>query len=69
MKSIFLNYVSEQMFTKRYAKRTVKTYLYWIKAFINFNGKAHPANCHNNEVEQFLTFLSVELNVAPKTQA
>ncbi len=69
MKSIFLNYVSDQMFTKRYAKRTVKTYLYWIKAFINFNGKAHPANCHNNEVEQFLTFLSVELNVAPKTQA
>lgn len=69
MSSMFLTSISEQMLTKRYAKRTVQTYLYWIKAFINFNGKIHPSQCHDKEVENFLTFLTTKLNVAPKTQS
>lgn len=69
MKSIFLTYVSEQMWTRRYAKRTIESYLYWIKGFINFTGKIHPEKCHDKEVELFLTFLVTQLNVAPKTQA
>ena len=54
---------------KRYAKRTIETYTYWIKAFINFCDKKHPLICHNKEVEQFLSFLANEKMVAPKTQA
>ncbi|GAA6172681.1 integron integrase IntIA [Colwellia sp. KU-HH00111] len=69
MGSIFLTYVTEQMRTKRYAKRTIQSYVYWIKGFINFNNKKHPADCHDNEVEYFLSFLTNQLNVAPKTQA
>jgi len=69
MKSVFLIHVEEQMWTKRYAKRTIQTYLYWIKGFIIFTGKIHPNNCHNTEVERFLTHLTVQMNVAPKTQA
>ncbi len=69
MKSVFLTYVEEQMWTKRYAKRTIESYIYWIKAYINFNNKKHPNLCHNTEVEHFLTFLTTKLNVAPKTQA
>jgi len=69
MSSVFLDYVNEQMWTKRYAKRTIESYIYWIKAYINFNGKKHPAECHDPEVELFLTFLTNQLNVAPKTQA
>lgn len=69
MKSQFLSFVRDTMWTKRYAKRTIETYLYWIKAFINFNKQIHPHNCHDKEVEQFLTFLSNSLHVAPKTQA
>ena len=69
MKSVFLTYVKEQMWTKRYAKRTIKTYLYWIKGFIIFNGKKHPQQCHDLEVELYLTYLTTQLNVAPKTQA
>jgi len=69
MSSVFLTFIGEQMLTKRYAKRTIETYLYWVKAFINFNGKLHPSQCHDKEVELFLTFLSVQMNVAPKTQS
>ena len=68
MSSLFLQYTAEQMRLKRYAKRTVQTYLYWIKAYINFNDKKHPAKCHDVEVERFLSYLTNQLNVAPKTQ-
>ena len=69
MKSPFLNFVAEKMRLKRYAERTIKTYLHWITAFIHFNHKQHPMNCHNTEVEQFLSYLANKRNVAPKTQA
>ena len=69
MQSIFLNHVKDQMWTRRYAKRTIESYVYWIKAYINFNDKKHPVQCHDLEVELFLTYLTTQLNVAPKTQA
>lgn len=69
MGSVFLTYITEQMRTKRYAKRTIQSYVYWIKGFINFNNKKHPNFCHDHEVECFLSFLANQLNVAPKTQA
>lgn len=54
---------------KRYAKRTSESYIYWIKAYIVFNKKKHPKYCFNKEVEDFLSYLSNNKNVAPKTQA
>jgi len=68
MKSPFLQTVTEQMRLKRYAKRTIETYTYWIKAFINFSDKKHPSLCHNSEVEAFLSYLANNKLVAPKTQ-
>lgn len=69
MKSKFLTKVEEYMWTRRYAKRTIETYVYWIKAFINFNHKKHPKHLHNNEVELFLSHLANVLFVAPRTQS
>lgn len=69
MNSLFITYIKEQMRVKRYAKRTIESYVYWIKAFINFNRKKHPNDCHDKEVELFLSYLTNTLNVAPKTQA
>jgi integron integrase len=68
MSSPFLKNITEQMRLKRYAKRTIESYIYWIKAFINFNGQRHPIKCHDAEVEQFLSHLTNKLNVAPRTQ-
>lgn len=69
MASLFLAHVSEKMRYKRYAKRTITTYVYWIKAYINFNNQQHPNLCHNKEVERFLSYLANTMNVARKTQA
>ncbi len=67
--SKFLSHVQEQMWMKRYAKRTIESYIYWIKAYINFNQQHHPKECHDKEVEAFLSYLSNTKNIAPKTQA
>lgn len=69
MNSPFLKAIAENMRMRRYAKRTIKAYIYWITYFIRFNNKKHPSLCHDVEVEQFLSHLANHKNVAPKTQA
>jgi len=69
LSSIFLAHIKEQMWVRRYAKRTIESYLYWIKAYINFNDKKHPSECHDTEVEKFLSYLANNINLAPKSQA
>jgi len=67
--SPFLQYIAEEMYTRRYAKRTVETYLHWIKFFILFHKKRHPSDLQDEHVEQFLTHLTVNRNVAVQTQS
>ncbi|EIK43142.1 integron integrase [Cellvibrio sp. BR] len=47
---------------------TENTYVYWVKQFILFNNKAHPQSLGNQEVEAFLTHLSVAKDASPNTQ-
>jgi integron integrase len=56
------------MIVRGYSKRTIDTYLYWIKYFIVFHKKRHPSEMHDIEVEQFLTFLAADRRVAISTQ-
>ena len=67
--SPFLNSIKDYMLVHRYSRRTIDSYLYWIKYFIVFNGKKHPDQMGAAEAERFLTFLAVERNVAAATQA
>ena len=69
MASPFLQYIAEFMYARRYAKRTVEAYVYWIKAYILFHKKQHPAKLTEQDVERFLTYLTNQRNVAPRTQA
>jgi len=48
--------------------RTEKTYVGWIRRFILFHDKRHPAEMGPEEVTEFLTSLAVEHKVAPATQ-
>lgn len=68
LKSPFLSSLQEEMRMRGYSIRTEKTYLYWIKAFINFHGKRQPETMGTEEVTQFLTFLANQRNVAINTQ-
>ncbi len=56
------------MRVKRYSPRTVKTYCYWIRYFIRFNGVRHPASMGGPEVKAFLEHLAVDRRVASATQ-
>jgi len=54
--------------TRRYSRRTEKSYWYWIRYFIRFHGMRHPAAMGESEVRAFLTWLATERNVAAATQ-
>ena len=66
--SPFLENISRFMIVRHYSKRTIETYIYWIKYFIIFHKKRHPSEMHDIEVEQFLTFLAADRKVAIATQ-
>lgn len=68
-RSPFLKTISEFMLVRRYSKRTIKSYITWIKAFINFNEQRHPEQMGANEIERFLTHLAVNRTVSSSTQA
>jgi len=53
---------------RHYSYRTEEQYLQWIKRFILFHGKRHPAAMGAAEVEAFLTHLAVDRTVAASTQ-
>lgn len=53
---------------KGLAYSTEKTYVYWIIYYIRFHKMQHPKDLGVNEVDQFLTFIALERNVAPGTQ-
>ncbi len=68
-KSPFLQSLESFMRTRNYSKRTIDSYLYWIKYFIVFSGKKHPKDLSSKDIEAFLTYLAVNRQVAPGTQS
>lgn len=52
----------------QYSQETERAYLYWVKRFIIFHDKKHPASMEKKEIEAFLTHLAVNRGVAPSTQ-
>lgn len=67
--SPFLNAVSDFMQVRRYSKRTIQAYRFWIKSYILFNGKTHSEKMGAREVERFLTHLAVNRRVSAGTQS
>ena len=57
------------MLTTRYAKRTVESYVHWIKYFIIYHKKQHPSELGSKEVRQFMTHLALNRGVSSATQA
>lgn len=53
---------------KHYSLATERTYCHWVKRFIFFHGKRHPADMGAAEVEAFLSALATELEVSASTQ-
>jgi integron integrase len=53
---------------RHYSLRTEKCYLRWIRRYILFHHKRHPAEMGVPEIETFLTYLARSANVAASTQ-
>ncbi|MEW8098486.1 MAG: integron integrase [Candidatus Thiodiazotropha endolucinida] len=67
-KSPFLQKVIDAIRVRHYSRRTEETYLHWIKRYIYFHNKRHPEEMAEREVAAFLTYLTVQKNVAASTQ-
>jgi len=63
-----LDRVRQALQTRQYSRRTEKAYVGWLRRYILFHGKRHPAEMGAPEVTQFLTALAVERKVAASTQ-
>jgi integron integrase len=70
MASGILNEARNVMRRRHYSIRTEKTYINWIKRYIKHFKMQSRADLDEGErkVEEFLTYLARELNVAPSTQ-
>jgi integron integrase len=64
-----LEQVRDRLRVKHYSLRTEQAYVQWIKRYIIFHDKRHPAEMGKREVESFLTSLAVDRDVSASTQS
>src|ERR1043166_8260019 len=60
--------VRDALRSRHCSRRTEKSYVAWIRRFILFHGKRHPADLGAAEVSQFLSTLATRDNVSASTQ-
>jgi hypothetical protein len=63
-----LDQVREAVRTRHYSPRTEETYVGWIKRFIFFHNKRHPAEMGEQEIARFLSNRATESHVSASTQ-
>ncbi|MBI3000326.1 MAG: integron integrase, partial [Deltaproteobacteria bacterium] len=63
-----LDQVRQAIRTRHYSYRTEKAYIHWIKRFIFFHDKRHPAEMGEAEIGQFLSSLATDSHVSASTQ-
>ena len=63
-----LDRVRSRLRFKHYSIRTEAAYTGWIRRYIHFHGKRHPAEMGKDDVEAFLSALAVEHDVSAATQ-
>ena len=63
-----LDQVRQAIRTRHYSPRTEQTYVGWIKRFIFFHNRRHPAEMGEQEIARFLSSLASESYVSASTQ-
>jgi integron integrase len=66
--SRLLEQVREAVRTRHYSLRTEEAYIRWVREYILFCGKRHPAELGAREVSAFISHLAVGRKVAASTQ-
>lgn len=63
-----LDHVRQAIRTRHYSPRTEESYAGWIKRFIFYHNKRHPAEMGEQEIARFLSSLASESHVSASTQ-
>ncbi len=63
-----LDRVRDALRARHYSARTEEAYVGWIRRYILFHRKRHPAEMGAAEITRFLTWLAVERRVSASTQ-
>ncbi|TDN61082.1 integrase-like protein [Halothiobacillus neapolitanus] len=63
-----LDRVRAEIRVRHYSIRTEEAYVDWMRRFILFHRKRHPADMGAEEVGAFLSYLATERQVAASTQ-
>jgi integron integrase len=63
-----LDQVRQAIRTRQYSYRTEKAYVHWIKRFIFFHNKRHPAEMAEAEIGRFLSSLATDGHMSASTQ-
>ena len=63
-----LDRVREALRARHYSRSTEKAYVAWIRRYIFFHGKRHPAEMGGPEINLFLTGLATRRKVSASTQ-
>jgi len=63
-----LDQVRQAIRTRQYSYQTEKAYVGWIKRFIFFHNKKHPAEMGEAEIGRFLSSLATDRHVSASTQ-
>ena len=63
-----LDTVRDALRLRHYSRRTERAYVGWIRRYILFHAKRHPAEMGATEVSRFLSSLAVEGRVSASTQ-
>ncbi len=63
-----LDRVRAALRARHYSRRTEEAYVAWMRRYIFFHGKRHPAEMGAPEITRFLTSLAVDGKVAASTQ-
>ena len=63
-----LERVRQAIRARHFSRRTEDAYVLWIRRYIVFHGKLHPARLGADAIAAFLTWLAVERHVSASTQ-
>ena len=63
-----LSQVRQQIRTRHYSIRTEEAYVSWIRDYILFHQKRHPAELNERDIGAWLSYLATERKVAASTQ-
>jgi integron integrase len=63
-----LDRLRQALRVRHYSPRTEEAYVHWVRRFILFHEKRHPASMGGPEIEAFLSHLAVDRQVSASTQ-